>query len=93
VKVVRGHLGHGGLGPPAQIGDQRPDDGALLLERLHVAQQKVELDPADPHRFEHATARVPRRDRPPNPRRAAAVARAQGLMRYKRQSCALGVDR
>jgi hypothetical protein len=27
---------------PAQVGDERPDDGALLFQRAHVAQQHVQ---------------------------------------------------
>jgi hypothetical protein len=33
----------------AQVGDQRTHDRSLLLERVHVTEKDVELQPADPH--------------------------------------------
>jgi hypothetical protein len=36
-------LGHRHAGEmPAQVSDERPDDGALLFQRAHVAQQHVQ---------------------------------------------------
>ena len=40
---------------PAQLGDERPDDGTFRLQRVHVAQQQVERQRRDIHR------RLPRR--------------------------------
>src|SRR3954447_19364573 len=41
---------------PAELGDDRPDDGALLLEGVHVAQQQVQAQGPD----EHQTSLSPR---------------------------------
>ena len=57
VQVVRPHLGHRHLGAATQIGQQRAQQAALLLQRVHVAQQQVELDPPDPHGHQSAANR------------------------------------
>ena len=32
-----------------QFGNDRPDDRAFLLQRVHIAEQQVEFGPANPH--------------------------------------------
>ncbi len=61
VQVVR--LGSGDLEATSKLGDDRPHDGALRLQRVHVTQTQVELDPADPHALpsQPPGARHPRR--------------------------------
>src|SRR5688500_17798632 len=49
VLVMVTDLGHGDVEPPLQLGEQRPDHGAFLLEAVHVPQEDVEFNPSDPH--------------------------------------------
>ena len=74
VKVTR--LGDRDAGvAAAQLGDERPDDGPLLLERVNVAKQHVERQRSYVH--EHRallTAAVPR----PAARRPDKGYRARG---------------
>ena len=49
VQVETAGLGSSDLILASQLGNNRPDDSALLLQRVHIAEQDVELDPADPH--------------------------------------------
>ena len=43
------HLGGTELELPSQISDQRPYQGTLLLQGVHVAEPQVELDRTEPH--------------------------------------------
>jgi hypothetical protein len=43
------HLGGAELELVSQISDQRPYQGALLLQGVHIAQPQVELDRTEPH--------------------------------------------
>jgi hypothetical protein len=49
VQLEFAHLGDAELKPPAQLGDQGTHHGTLLFEGVHVPEQHVEFDPADPH--------------------------------------------
>lgn len=50
VQIQRTGLGHGYGEPAPQLRHDRPHHRALLLQRADVAEQDVELEPADPHR-------------------------------------------
>ncbi len=50
VQVLGPDLGDGYLVPPAQLGHQRAHHRPLLLQRVDVPEQQVELAPADDHR-------------------------------------------
>jgi hypothetical protein len=52
VQVQASGLGRGHGERTSKVGNQRAYDRALGLQGVHVAQQDVELDPADPHAFE-----------------------------------------
>jgi hypothetical protein len=43
------HLRDGYIEAALELGQQRPDDGAFLLQALDVAEEDVEFNPADPH--------------------------------------------
>src|SRR5687767_6341214 len=47
-------LGDARLGGAPQVGEERTQHGPLLLERMHLAEKQVELDPTDPHRADAA---------------------------------------
>jgi len=49
MQVVCADLRRGGLGSTAEVRDERSQNAALLLQRVHIAEQQVELDPTDPH--------------------------------------------
>jgi hypothetical protein len=49
VQLEMADLSGAHLKPPTQFRDDGSYHRALLLERTHVAEQKVEFDPADPH--------------------------------------------
>ena len=49
VQVERSDLGRRYPEPALNLGDDGPDDRTLLLERVDVAEEQVELKPSDPH--------------------------------------------
>ena len=49
VQIARAGLSRGDGEPAVQFSDDRSYDGAFLLERVNLAEQHVELEPADPH--------------------------------------------
>ena len=49
VQVDRPGLGRRDAESALQLGDDRANDGAFLLQRVHVTEQDVELQPAHPH--------------------------------------------
>lgn len=51
------------LKPASQFGDHRAHQGTLFLDRVHIAEQQVELDPTDPHAAILASAPGARRRR------------------------------
>ena len=56
VRELVPHLGDGDVEATPDLCEQRPDDRALFLEALDVAQEDVEFDPADPHALMLSTA-------------------------------------
>src|SRR5665811_1187497 len=56
IEVV--NLGSGDLKRATQVGDDGPHDRAFRLQRMHVAQQEVEFDPADPHSSSQSEANM-----------------------------------
>src|SRR5688572_26722329 len=53
MQVEMAGLGHGDAGKaPVQLGDQRPHDGALLLQRVNVAEQDVQGQSTHIHRWQ-----------------------------------------
>jgi hypothetical protein len=49
MKIMRPCLGGRDIEFPLQLGDYGPNQRTLLLERAHVTEQQIELEPADPH--------------------------------------------
>ena len=49
VQLLGSGLGRGNAESPVQFGNHRPHGRPLLLERMDITEQKVELQPADPH--------------------------------------------
>jgi hypothetical protein len=49
MKIMRPCLGDRDIEFSSQFGDYRPNQRPLLLERAHVTEQEIELEPADPH--------------------------------------------
>ena len=84
VQLLRPGFGGRHAEPALQLGHDGAHRGALLFERMHVAEQQVELEPADPHIAivsEEALWRSPlRRIRAGDPRSygSAAICRGPG---------------
>lgn len=49
MQLVMINFGRTDLEPSAQLGYQGSYDGPFLLQRMHITEQQVELDPPDPH--------------------------------------------
>jgi len=64
VQVLVADLGCRDREPTLQLGDDRPDDGPLLLEGVDVAEEQVQLEPSDPHVLQHGSRPGRRPGRP-----------------------------
>ena len=53
-------LGRADLEAAPQLRDQGPDHGTLLLQRVHVAEEEVELERPGPHASDYGRSRTPR---------------------------------